>query len=77
MTITATDVSVAVNGDIRWDVWDDITTYMFQNGNTSAWTDDTVDANNATTDDVTLAPVQITSAGDVSYFGSTNKFSLV
>jgi len=76
LTITATDVSVAVNGDIRWDVWDDITSCFFNNG-TSGFVDETTDANNATINDVQLPPVQTSDPGDAIYFGSTNKFSLV
>lgn len=76
MVITATDVTVAINGDVRWDVWDDITTCFFNNG-TSGFVDETTDANNATTNDVQLPPAQTADPGDAIYFGSTNKFSLV
>ena len=77
MTITASDVSVAVNGNIRWEVQGSIGIVQSYNGNTTVWTDDTTDANEATINDVLLAPFQITSAGDATYFGHTKKFSWV
>jgi len=77
MTITAADVSVAVNGDIRWEDSADVGIVQFYNGNTTTWTDETTDAQEATANDVLLAPQQTTSADDATYFGHTKKFSWV
>lgn len=77
MVITAADVSVAVNGDVRWESQGSVGIVQSYNGNTTTWTDDTTDANEATINDVLLAPFQITSVGDATYFGHTKKFSWV
>jgi hypothetical protein len=45
------------------------------NANTAAYTDETVDINSATANDVALPPIQITTVGDAIYVGDDQKFS--
>ena len=45
------------------------------NANTSAYTDETTDINNATANDVALPPIQNTTAGDIIYFGDAATFT--
>jgi hypothetical protein len=54
--------------------FDTTSCYSF-NANTSTYTDETTDINNATVNDVALPPIQNTTAGDIIYFGNNFKFT--
>ena len=47
------------------------------NANTSAYTDETADANNITVNDVALPPIQVSTVGDAIYFGDSGMFGRV
>ena len=50
---------------------------FFYNGNTTVWTDETSDLNNATVNDVLLPPVQVSTVGDAIYIGKSDIFNRV
>jgi hypothetical protein len=71
--------AMADTGAGTWGCWSNFyagaETVKSFNANTSTYTNETADANNATTNDVVPPPIQTTTVGDAIYFGNPQEFA--